>query len=183
MPRTIILDLCGGSGAWSRPYVEAGYEVRVIDPVAMSGDVRLFTHVSSPIHGILAAPPCTHLAGSGARWWKMKGETALLASLAIVDACCRVVLTHKPAWWALENPVGRLSHFLGPPKLWFNPCDYGDPYTKKTGLWGEFTLPIKRPVPPTEGSKMHTLPPSPERTALRSITPQGFAQAFFEANP
>jgi hypothetical protein len=40
-----------------------------------------------------------------------------------------------------------------------------------------------RPVEAVEGSKMHRLPPSPDRAALRSVTPGGFARAFFEANP
>jgi len=66
----------------------------------------------------------------------------------------------------------------------FNPCDYGDPYTKKTYLWGNFNMPPKvKRVEPTKGSKMHLLPPSLDRAMLRSITPPGFARAFFEANP
>lgn len=89
----------------------------------------------------------------------------------------------RPVWWALENPVGRLRTYLGDPTLIFNPCDFGDPYTKKTLLWGNFTLPKYNRVAPTEGSKMHRLGPSPERARLRSMTPQGFANAFFEANP
>jgi len=180
--RKIILDLCGGTGSWSQPYRDAGYDVIVIDPLADGSDVRLFSFTNKKIHGILAAPPCTHLASSGARWFKSKGQTALLEALSVVDACLRIVVMLKPAWWALENPVGRLVRYLGKPKLYFNPCDYGDPYTKKTCLWGEFNIPEKKPVEPTEGSKMHKLAPSPDRWRLRSKTPQGFAQAFFEAN-
>ena len=81
------------------------------------------------------------------------------------------------------NPVGKLNtRYLGKPRLIFDPCDYGDPYTKKTCLWGNFNIPKKNPVKPTEGSKMHLLPPSKYRAALRSVTPLGFAKAFFEAN-
>jgi hypothetical protein len=123
------------------------------------------------------------LASSGARWWKEKGEGALRESLSVADACVRVIFAHRPHWWALENPVGRLRRYLGEPALIFDPCDYGDPYTKKTCLWGDFTEPAKAPVEPTEGSKMHLLPPSPERWRLRSQTPAGFARAFFESNP
>ena len=50
-------------------------------------------------------------------------------------------------------------------------------------LWGNFVAPMKTPCLATEGSKMHRLPPSPDRWKLRSETPQGFANAFFEANP
>ncbi len=127
-----------------------------------------------------------HLApiwrGSGARWWKSKGKKKLLEALAIVDACLRIILISKPVFWALENPVGRLSKYLGKPKLYFNPCDYGDPWTKKTCIWGNFNIPIKNPVIPTEGSKIYLYPPSENRSTLRAITPQGFAKAFFEVN-
>ena len=175
----MILDLCGGTGAWSKPYKDAGYDVRIID---IDQDVRLVRPPDN-VRGILAAPPCTHLSGSGARWWDEKGETALLDALSIVDACLRIVLLTQPAWWCLENPVGRLVHYLGKPKLYFQPWEYGDPYTKKTCLWGDFNEPKRNPVEPTEGGKMWRLPPSDDRAMLRSITPAGFAQAFFFANP
>lgn len=178
----IVLSLCDYTGAWSAPYRGAGYDVRQVD-IRNGDDVRLFESLSHPVRGVLAAPPCTHLAGSGARWWKEKGDQALIEALAIVDACLRIVSVHRPEWWALENPVGRLNRFLGEPRLRFDPCDYGDPYTKRTCLWGEFSIPAKTPVEPVEGSKMHRLSPSPERALLRSITPAGFAKAFFEANP
>lgn len=148
-----------------------------------TGDVRLFKWIKRQPRGILAAPPCTHFSGSGARWWKQKGEAALLEGLSVADACCRIVLTLCPDWWALENPVGRLRQYYGDPTYIFDPCDHGDPYTKKTLLWGSFTKPQRNPVEPTAGSKMHLLPPSAERARLRSATPPGFAQAFFEANP
>lgn len=178
--RSIILDLCGGTGAWSKPYTEAGYDVRII--TLPDHDVRLLTLPKKDVYGVLAAPPCTHLAVSGARWWKEKGDMALLEALSIVDACLRIIYATGPTFWALENPVGRLVHYLGPPRMYFDPCDYGDPWTKKTALWGEFNIPAKNPVEPVEGSKIHLMPPSPDRAALRSITSPGFANAFFEAN-
>ena len=54
-----VLDLCGGSGAWSQPYRETGYDVEVVDPVVDSRDVRLLLAKQGRVHGILAAPPCT----------------------------------------------------------------------------------------------------------------------------
>ena len=141
----IILDLCGGTGAWSKPYKGAGYDVRLI--TLPYYDVRTYIPPEN-VYGILAAPPCTHLAVSGARWWKDKGEQALLEALAIMDACLRIVLISKPQFWALENPVGRLKHYLGKPRFVFNPFEFGDPWTKKTCLWGEFNIPIKNPVEP-----------------------------------
>jgi hypothetical protein len=178
----LIWDLCGGSGAWSAPYREAGYCVETYD-LTNGRDVRLLGRTRAGVWGILAAPPCTHLAGSGARWWEVKGDAARLEALAVVDACIRIAWVQQPKFWALENPIGRLLWFLGPPQMTFQPADYGDPYTKRTLLWGRFNAPGKRPVPATEGSKMHRLPPSPDRAAKRSETPAGFARAFFEANP
>jgi hypothetical protein len=150
--------------------------------VTLPEDVRLYVPPEE-VHGILAAPPCTHLAGSGARWWGSKGESALLESLSIVDACLRIIMVTRPVFWALENPVGRLSTYIGKPDMYFHPYEYGDPYSKKTCLWGKFVKPRKSPVTPVSKSPIHYMAPGPERSALRSITPSGFAKAFFEANP
>ena len=81
----------------------------------------------------------------------------------------------------------RQAH-LGPPKLIFQPHHYGDPYTKKTCLWGNFNplLPRYDTQPErvcTQGSWLQRLGGSSERTKeLRSMTPAGFASAFFTAN-
>jgi hypothetical protein len=190
-----ILSLCDYSGAWSAPYREAGYDVRQID-LKNGGDIRLLEYIDAPIYGILAAPPCTEFAVSGARWWAEKGEGALIDALALVDACLRPVALYRPKFWVLENPVGRLNKYLGAPSFVFNPCDYGDAYTKKTCLWGSFVPPLplftsQRPVEPVmiekggkRGSWMWAnLGGKSERTKeLRSITPAGFARAFYEAN-
>jgi len=75
-----------------------------------------------------------------------------LAALAFVEFL-------RPKWWVIENPVGRLEKLVpevGPCKMYFNPCDYGDPYTKKTGLRRNFTPPKpKQQVLPLYGSMMH----------------------------
>lgn len=183
----IILDLCGGTGAWSQPYADAGYDVRVI--TMPDHDVRLFTVPEETVWGILAAPPCTHFAGSGAQYWPEKdADGRTLEGLSVVDACLRIIYSCWPQWWVLENPVGRLVHYIGKPQMMFDPCDYGDPYTKKTLLWGEFNVPERNPVEPVkvcgQGSWLMQLGGKSERTKeLRSVTPPGFARAFFEANP
>lgn len=97
----------------------------------------------------------------------------------------------RPKWWALENPVGKLVRYLGRPRMYFQPCDFGDPYTKRTCLWGNFVPPLPLiigetlAVPPTEGSKMWAKYGGKGMTTknARSATPKGFAQAFFVANP
>jgi hypothetical protein len=118
-----ILDLCGGTGSWSRPYAEAGYDVLVIDPVTDGRDVRLLQAKQGRIHGILAAPPCT--VWSYARNRYMPTEAEMLQSLSVVDACHRIVLVQMPLWWALENPRNKLRTYLGPARLEFYQWEYG----------------------------------------------------------
>ena len=189
--RTII-SLFDHSGEWSKPYREVGYDVIQID-IKHGQDIRWAYHIDKEIQGILMAPPCTAFASSGAQWWKKKDEDGqTLEGIALVDAALRFVAIYNPVWWVLENPVGRLRRWLGPPTHMFNPCDYGDPYTKKTLLWGKFNIPKKNPVEPImygmkngkRGSWMWAnLGGKSERTKeLRSKTPPGFARAFFEAN-
>ena len=142
-------------------------------------DVRLLKRLPRPVYGILAAPPCTVFAAAGNRWKRTDEE--IKEGLSVVDACLRIIQATRPHFWALENPRGKLIHYLGKPRMYFDPCDFGDPYTKKTLLWGEFNPPIKKRVEPTEGSKMH-MKYSGKQKKERSITPPGFAKAFFEAN-
>lgn len=208
----VILDLCGGTGAWSKPYSEAGYDVILVTLPAQ--DVRYYKPPRR-VYGILAAPPCTDFASSGVRWWPEKDRTkGLLEGLSVVVACLRIIEITKPVFWALENPVGRLPRYIGKYKYTFQPYEYGDPWTKRTCIWGVHNLPIKNLVDPV-GSYLgsgHTsrgktlgivdhplllleeghgflppdwvlkLPPSADRATLRSITPPGFARAFYEAN-
>ena len=197
MTTKTILSLCDLTGTWSQPYADAGYDVRRFDVQRdPTEDIRLIPFPDYPVHGIIAQPPCTHFAVSGARWWKSKqaeDPDYLTDALALVDACMRLVALTQPTWWVLENPVGRLRNWLGPFRDSYQPFEYAqyadDPdsnaYTKKTLLWGNFAMPEKSPHPegPIHGSKMHLLPPSENRANLRSQTPQGFARAFFEANP
>lgn len=199
MSDKIILSLCDFSGNWSRPYKEAGYEVIQVD-LKTGGDARLWPTIISEsprlssqlmdirdyigrVHGVLSAPVCTAFAGSGAR--HPRSDDELREGLALVDACFRISHVLQPTFWALENPIGKLNKWLGDPQFRFQPCNFGDPYTKKTNLWGRFNIPAQSPREPTEGSKMHLrYGGKSERTkAARSITPMGFARAFFQANP
>lgn len=175
-----ILSLCDYTGNWPSFYEQAGYDVVLVD-IQRGQDVRLMELPEHPVHGIMAAPPCTCFANSGARW--PRSDEDMRQALSVVDACLRLVVACKPSWWVLENPIGKLSRYLGSPRMYFDPCDYGDPYTKRTALWGEFTEPAMTPVEPVLGSMMHTLPPTKDRAQIRSTTPLGFAKAFFVANP
>ncbi|HEU5289215.1 MAG TPA: hypothetical protein VFU05_01150, partial [Cyclobacteriaceae bacterium] len=91
----------------------------------------------------------------------------------------------KPqSFFAMENPVGRIAKLAGLPEptLQFHPNMFGDPYTKRTQLWGKFNpnLPTA-PVEATDGSKIQSKLSSKDKVE-RSTTPAGFAYAFFVAN-
>lgn len=199
--KKIILDLCGGTGAWSRPYKEAGYDVRVITQPTYN--VHHYIDIMpTNIHGILAAPPCTmfSMARSIA-----KTPRDLEGAMSTVQACLEIIWRaqygdKRLAFWALENPKARLRWFLGKPAMTFSPHDYGDPYRKPTDLWGNFNTDLKqKPVAlnPTQRKQSQLnsqeLLPIPDdyirdpnmsaRAIGRSITHPGFAQAFFKSNP
>ena len=198
----IILDLCGGTGAWSRPYKEAGYDVRLI--TLPENDIRDYIPPEN-VYGILAAPPCTEF--SIAKDHKL--ERSLLSGMQVVLACFDIIRKAQPKFWAIENPVGYLSNFIGKPKYVFHPWWFGDPWTKRTALWGTFKNPSQtyfkwgdvqqipdlyiRPGREKPGiaflhkSAINLIPQLHGFTAktdaeFRSITPPGFSEAFFKAN-
>jgi hypothetical protein len=200
--KKIIYDLCGGSGAWSKPYRDAGYDVRVI--TLPEYDVRDFQPQQA--YGVLAAPPCTEF--SLVKSEKLSRD--IPGAMEIVNACLRIIEQAAPKFWALENPVGHLVKFLGKPNFVFQPWEFGDPWTKRTGIWGNFQHPDKtytdwEDVPknpalyirkPRKKPNMvwlhksayknipayHGLTEPDTDAAFRAMTPQGFAQAFFLAN-
>jgi hypothetical protein len=111
----------------------------------------------------------------------------------MVKKILQVIKYFDPSFWVIENPVGRLNELI--PELkqfgpWYwQPFWFGDPWSKKTGLWGKFNYPkvVRRTAPAkfsAQGSWTQLLGGKSEMTKeLRSITPPGFAQAFFNANP
>ncbi len=187
----IILDLCGGSGEWSRNYKENGYDVRNIT----LPDYNVNSYLPPiGVYGILAAPPCTmfSLARTTANIPRnlKSGMVEVIACLHIIWLCR---YEKKLSFWCLENPMGILRQFLGKPVFTFQPFEFGDRYKKKTDLWGYFNNPIKNAIDLNqlelndcyENKRM--LPSisdliSGQKADRRAITPPGFARAFFEAN-
>jgi hypothetical protein len=187
--KKIILDLCGGTGSWSQPYADAGYDVRVV--TLPKNDVRLYVPPRG-VHGILAAPPCTEFSFAKHYHGKDNYTHDFLGGLEIVSACMRIILTANPVWWCLENPRGYLARWLGEPDMVFNPWQFGDDYQKTTCLWGKFNQPNVLETAPPKGIKKfsellnHEIYPeyieTYSRKERRAITPPGFARAFFEVN-
>lgn len=194
--RSIVVSLFDYSGVWSAPYRQAGCRVLQVES-KLGFDVFTWNYKAIKkelVLGILAAPPCTDFTVSGAQYWRQKdknGSTA--ANVKLVRKTLEIVNYFQPKFWALENPVGRLNTLI--PELkkygpwYFEPHWFGDPWNKKTGLWGCFNKPkIKNKAIPIrfckQGSWLQLLGGKTEKTKeLRSITPPGFAKAFYEVNP
>ena len=179
-----ILDLCGGTGAWSKPYADAGYDVRVITlPESDLLDEAVVKWcVDTKPYGILFAVECAPWCAAAARWWKVRTSDEIYYYSRLLVKGLRVIMETAPKFWVIENPTGKMRGFLGDPDFKFDPCDFGDPYTKRTYLWGKFHAPIGTRVEPTRKNFIRDLPNGPERKKRRSVTPAGFANAFFDAN-
>lgn len=200
----IILDLCGGTGSWSRPWQLAGYDVRII--TLPEYDVRTYEPPEN-VYGILAAPPCTEFSVLNCK--AESRERDFDGGMEIVNACLRIIEKCNPVWWAMENPRGYLRKYIGKPRMTFHPWEYGDPWTKATDIWGNFNIPLKlyekwedvpRKLPlyqrPNRGkpnfaylhkSAWADIPQlqwhKPETDAeFRAMTPPGFAWEFYKAN-
>jgi hypothetical protein len=188
-----ILSLFDESGEWSAPYVWAGYDVVQLD-IQNGVDLNdvevptaLFDAGIDDIYGVLAACPCTHFANSGARWFADKDRTGVTQEgIALVEKTLEIVDFFDPVFWVIENPIGRIQKLCGlpDPRLIFQPHHFGNPYTKKTQLFGEFNANLEAlNVHPSQGSLMHQLwGTKPEHKKARSTTPEGFALSFFRAN-
>jgi hypothetical protein len=202
MPQQIVLSLFDYTCNMVAPWAKAGFVCYCVDLKHPSGegrdgnivrvgaDIREWLPPYSATKIVFAFPPCTHVAVSGARWFRGKGLGSLIEALQLFEAAVRLAEWTK-APFMIENPVSTVSSYWRRPDYMFDPCDYGqyvdppvDAYTKKTCLWtgNGFVMPKAKGLAPFQKSKMHQLPPSKNRTALRSITPKGFAQAVFESN-
>ncbi len=199
----IILDLCGGSGAWSKPYKEGGYtvynitlpEYSVLDWIYYKGNITFLSasgknKIEVPIkkiYGILAAPPCTEFSKA-----KTTAPRDFEKGMKTIKGCLEIIWliqkNSKLQFWALENPEGLLRRFLGNPpyhfrQWWFGTCDRNKP----TDLWGRFNEPKRDHIekPGYVQKSTHNKNAdwySNSNAATRAITPKGFAKAFYEAN-
>ena len=135
---------------------------------------------------MVAHPPCTHLAVSGARWFKDKQQEqaeALDFVRALLDAPIKMI--------ALENPVSIISSHVRKSDQIIQPWQFGHEATKTTCLWLKNLPPLtptnivgkgERHVTKSGKSlpKWYNLPPSETRWKIRSATYQGIADAMAE---
>ncbi len=198
----VILSLFDASGEWAKPWIEAGYDVRMIDLKVDDVDVMdmdrqwFEDYDMTLVHGVLAACPCTDFSMAGTRDWKpgpssrveggkdYTGKTH--ASIDLVNHTLDIIDYLVPQFYAIENPVGRIAKITDIPdaRLRFHPHHYGAPWTKETDIFGKFNPNLPQAnVKPTQGSRTWNLGSSQEKKGgERSLTPEGFAYAFFIAN-
>lgn len=136
------------------------------------GDVRDFLEAGWDL--LIAHPPCTHLAASGARWFKEKADEQAHA-LGFVLQLWRAPVARI----AIENPIGILSSAWRKPDQIIQPWQFGHGETKATCLWLK-NLPHLRPTEIAEGRepRIHFMPPSAERSKERSRSYLGIAEAM-----
>lgn len=211
MTKDIVISLFDYSGTFVKPWLEAGYECYLFDiKHKYSEEERGKLHLRyadlrdwdsldiyveqeldlSRVAFVAAFPPCTHLAVSGAQWFKGKGLRPLAESIecfATAAEFCEWV----DAPYFIENPISTIATYWRKPDYKFQPWQYtgynpSDNYTKQTCLWvgGGFKMPeanVDESLSEPDRKKVWYLG-SKRRDTQSSVTPAGFSKAVFLAN-
>jgi len=188
-----VLVACEYSGRVREAFRKLGHDAWSVDLLEsednsnrhIQGDVlehlgglryNLATFAKCPWDLIIAHPPCTDLAVSGARHFAEKiadgrQQRALDFVRALMDAPCDRI--------AIENPISVISSKIRKPDQIIHPWQYGHGEVKATCLWLK-GLPKLDPTNIVEGreAKVHRMPPGPNRWKERSRTYQGIADAM-----
>ena len=179
MSRKRVLIACEYSGRVRDAFIKNGCDAISCDLLPTDqpgphyqGDVFDIIHDGWDL--MVAHPPCTHLAVSGARWFhkkKEEQEEALDFVRRLMSASIEQI--------ALENPVSVISSNIRKPDQIIHPWMFGHGETKATCLWLK-NLPPLTPTDVVAGreNKVHRMPPSEHRWKLRSLTYQGIADAM-----
>ena len=174
-----ILIACEYSGTVRDAFAARGHD-------AWSCDLLPTERLGNHIHGdvlqhlhrnwdmMIAHPPCTHLAVSGARWFKDKQVEQAEA----LDFVRRLLDAPIPRI-AIENPISIISSRIRKPDQIIQPWQFGHGETKATCLWLK-DLPLLTPTNIVDGreARIHKMPPGPDRWKDRSRTFEGIAQAM-----
>lgn len=176
-----VLVACEFSGVVRDAFIRRGHEAMSCDLLPSEtpgphyrGDVRDILGAGWDL--LIAHPPCTHLAVSGARWFKEKRreqEEALEFVRLLLDAPIPMI--------ALENPVSIISSRIRKPDQILQPWMFGHGEVKATCLWLK-NLPKLVPTNIVAGreARVHRMPPGPDRWKERSRTFAGIAEAMAE---
>ena len=176
-----VLVACEFSGVVRRAFRERGHDAISCDLLPSEDDtcdhiwgdvmrMRDWSHWDL----MIAHPPCTHLAVSGARWFKDKHEEQQEALQFVRDLMN--VPVHRIC---IENPISIISSRIRKPDQIIQPWQFGHGETKATCLWLK-NLPPLKPTQIVEGreARVHRMPPGPDRWKARSRTFQGIAEAM-----
>lgn len=193
MERMRVLVACEFSGVVREAFRAQGHEAYSCDispsadksPFHFQMDVLKLLEQDSNFDLMIAHPPCTHLASSGARYFALKRadgrmQQAIDFFMALMNASIHRI--------CVENPVGIMSSQYRKPDQIIQPWQYGHPESKSTCLWLKNLpplMPTKILAKPDKGhwdnqtpSGQNKLGPSPERAMLRATTYRGIAEAM-----
>lgn len=214
MQKDIVVCLFDTSGVMGEPWRAAGYRVIRLDifnnaefripesgeSLAVNADLlhsvpdeMMRPEFLERVAFVAAFPPCTHMAVSGARWFKGKGLRKLADSIHMF-ATAAEFCEASGAPYLIENPVSTISTYWRQPDHTFHPwhfnrLDADSSYAKKTCLWVgngfRMPLPLVDESLPVNKNYIHYLGSNAKDDSgkdLRSVTPAGFARAVFLAN-
>jgi site-specific DNA-cytosine methylase len=186
-----VLIACEFSGVVRRAFRALGHEAWSCDLLPSEDGLQHYQCDLSKcdlIKGrwdlMIAHPPCTHLAVSGARWFKDK-QKEQAAALQFVQTLLDAPIPHI----ALENPISIISSRIRKPDQIIQPFMFGHTERKPTCLWLK-NLPNlastkdvyaeMMTLPKRERERIHYMPPGPNRWKERSRTYEGIAAAMAE---
>jgi len=176
-----VLVACEFSGTVRDAFIARGHDAMSCDLLPTDrpgphyqGDV--FAIIKDGWDMMIAHPPCTHLAVSGARYFAEKQKDGRQQSA--INFFLRLAMANIPKM-AIENPVGIISSQWRKPDQIIQPWMFGHGETKATCLWLK-NLPLLIPTDIVDGreARIHKMPPSPTRWKERSKTYQGIANAM-----
>ena len=174
-----VLVACEYSGTVRDAFIAKGHDAMSCDLLPTDkpgphyqGDV--FDVINDGWDLMIAHPPCTHLAVSGARWFKDK----VTEQAEALDFVRRLMNAHIDRI-CIENPVSIISSRIRKPDQTIQPWQFGHGETKRTCLWLK-GLPKLVPTDIVDGrdQRIWKLPPSPDRWKIRSATFKGIADAM-----
>jgi len=175
-----VLIACEFSGIVREAFKAKGHDAWSCDllPTEIPGNHYqgdIFDIIGDGFDLMIAHPPCTHLAVSGARWFKDKQEEQKQAIIFFL------ALAYYPGikMIAVENPISIMSTQYRKPDQIIQPWMFGHGETKATCLWLK-NLPLLLPsnIVPGREQRIHKMPPGPDRWKERSRTFPGIAEAF-----
>jgi hypothetical protein len=176
-----VLVACEYSGTVRDAFIALGHDAWSCDLLPTE---KLGPHYQGDVLAIInrgwdlmiAHPPCTHLAVSGARHFAAKKASGVQDEA--LDFIRQLMDSPIPRI-AIENPISIISSRIRKPEQIIQPWQFGHGETKATCLWLK-NLPKLKPTDIVDGreARIHKLPPSKDRWKLRSTTYQGIADAM-----